>query len=224
MNDHQPAIGIDLARLALRRARADAAKRGDSVVKAKAAGRTTEPRRGRADPVGLGAALSDLMVQHAWQEPLAGGGLLDLWPAAVGELANHVTAVSFDHQTGRLDVRAESPAYATHVRTLAPALVATLNQANGETILRSIRVLGGHRAPATAGARPATRNDAPAPEPKIKTREDASPGYLRALAQLQASRPSAPADSRTSPAVDRRIRTLARGPETAPRLSGPRPR
>ncbi|WP_404868446.1 DciA family protein [Kitasatospora griseola] len=224
MTDHQPATGIELARLALRRARADAAKRGDSVVKAKAVGGTTAPRRGRADPVGLGAALSDLMVQQAWQEPLAGGGLLDLWPAAVGELANHVTAVSFDHQTGRLDVRAESPAYATHVRTLAPALVATLNQANGETILRSIRVLGSHLVPAATEARPATRNDAPATEPKIKTREDASPGYLRALAQLQASRPSARADSRTSPAVDRRIRTLARGPETAPRLSGPRPR
>ncbi|MCG6497034.1 DciA family protein [Kitasatospora sp. A2-31] len=225
MSDHQPASGIDLARLALRRARADAAKRGDSVVKAKAAGGPTAPRRGRADPVGLGAALSDLMVQHAWQEPLTGGGLLDLWPAAVGELASHVTAVSFDHQTGRLDVRADSPAYATHVRTLAPALVATLNQANGETILRSIRVLGTHRASAAAEARPAAaRAAAPAPEAKIKTREDASPGYLRALAQLQASRPSAPADSRTSPAVDRRIRSLARGPETAPRLSGPRPR
>ncbi|WP_051816703.1 DciA family protein [Kitasatospora sp. NRRL B-11411] len=224
MSDNQPATGIDLARLALRRARADAAKRSSSVVKAKAAGGPTAPRRGRADPVGLGAALSDLMVQHAWQEPLAGGGVLDLWPAAVGDLANHVTAVTFDHQTGRLDVRADSPAYATHVRTLAPALVATLNQANGETILRSIRVLGSHRAPAATEARPATRNDAPAPEAKIKTREDASPGYLRALAQLQASRPSAPADSRTTPAVDRRIRSLARGPETAPRLSGPRPR
>ncbi|MFE2726303.1 DciA family protein [Kitasatospora sp. NPDC059327] len=222
MNDHQPATGIDLARLALRRARADAAKRSDSMVKTRTTGWTAGPRRGRVDPVGLGAALSDLMVQHAWHEPLAGGGLLDLWPAAVGELANHVTAVSFDHQAGRLDVRAESPAYATHVRTLAPALVATLNQANGETILRSIRVLGAHRAQAAAEARPAARNQAPAPEPKIKTRADASPGYLRALAQLQASRPSAPTDSRTSPAVDRRIRTLAR--ETAPRLSGTRPR
>ncbi|MEU9041495.1 MULTISPECIES: hypothetical protein [unclassified Kitasatospora] len=56
---------------------------------------------------------------------------------------------------------------------------------------------------------------------KTKARADASPRYLRALAQLQASRPSAPADSRTSPAVDQRIRTLAR--ETAPRLSGQRP-
>ncbi|MEU6233061.1 DUF721 domain-containing protein [Kitasatospora sp. NPDC047058] len=224
MTDNQPATGIDLARLALRRARADAAKRSETVVKARATWPTSAPRRGRADPMGLGAALSDLMVQHAWEAPLAGGGLLDLWPAAVGELANHVTAVSFDHQTGRLDVRADSPAYATHVRTLAPALVATLNQANGETILRTIRVLGTHRAQAAAATRPAARNGAPAPEPKIKTREDASPGYLRALAQLQASRPSAPADSRTSPAVDRRIRSLARGPETAPRLSGPSPR
>ncbi|MEV0530814.1 DUF721 domain-containing protein [Kitasatospora sp. NPDC050463] len=223
MNDTQPATGIDLARLALRRARADAAKRSETVVKTKTTGRTTAPRRGRTDPVGLAAALSDLMVQHAWEAPLAGGGLLDLWPAAVGGLATHVTAVSFDHQTGRLDVRADSPAYATHVRTLAPALVATLNQARGETILRSIRVLGTHRAQATA-ARPVARTEAPAPEPRIKTREDASPGYLRALAQLQASRPSAPADSRTSPAVDRRIRSLARGPETAPRLSGPSPR
>ncbi|MGW2397131.1 DciA family protein [Kitasatospora sp. NPDC001664] len=222
MSDNQPATGIDLARLALRRARADAAKLSDSAVKAKAAGLTTAPRRGRVDPVGLGAALSDLMVQHAWQEPLAGGGLLDLWPAAVGELAAHVTAVSFDHQTGRLDVRAESPAYATHIRTLAPALVATLNQANGETILRSIRVVGAHRAQAAAVTRPATRTETPAPDPRIKSREDASPGYLRALAQLQASHPSAPADSRTSPAVDRRIRTLAR--ETAPPLSGTRPR
>ncbi len=224
MNDTQPATGIDLARLALRRARADAAKRSETVVKAKATGRTTAPRRSRTDPVGLAAALSDLMVQHAWEAPLAGGGLLDLWPTAVGELATHVTAVAFDHQTGRLDVRADSPAYATHVRTLAPALVATLNQAHGETILRSIRVLGTHRAQAAAGARPVARNQAPAPEPRIKTQEDASAGYLRALAQLQASRPSAPADSRTSPAVDRRIRSLARGSETAPRLSGPSPR
>ncbi|MFD0279808.1 DciA family protein [Kitasatospora sp. NPDC127111] len=224
MSHNQPAAGIDLARLALRRARADAAKRPDSVVKAQAVGWAAVPRRGRVDPVGLGAALSDLMVQHAWQAPLAGGGLLDLWPATVGDLAAHVTAVGFDHQTGRLDVRAESPAYATHVRTLAAALVAKLNQAKGETILRSIRVLGAHGAAATGTARRDGRNEGPAQEPRIKTREDASPGYLRALAQLQASRPSAPADSRTSPAVDRRIRTLARVPETATRLSGTRPR
>ncbi|MEU4300342.1 DUF721 domain-containing protein [Kitasatospora aureofaciens] len=215
--------GIDLARLALRRARADASKRPAGAVKAPTTGRAAGLRRGGLDPVGLGTALSDLMAQHAWQEPLAGGELLDLWPAAIGDLAAHVTAVSFDHQTGQLEVRAESPAYATHVRALAPVLVAKINQAQGETILRSIRVLSSYGTrPDEESRRPVRYGEGVAQAPKIKTRDDASPGYLRALAQLQASRPSAPADSRTSPAVDRRIRTLAR--ETAPRLSGPLPR
>ncbi|MEU3567040.1 DUF721 domain-containing protein [Kitasatospora sp. NPDC036755] len=222
---HNENAGIDLARLALRRARADASKRPTGATKTPTTRRAAGPRRGGLDPVGLGTALSDLVTQHAWQEPLAGGELLDLWPAAVGDLAAHVTAVSFDHQNGQLEVSAESPAYATHVRTLAPVLVAKINQARGETILRSIRVL---RAYGTRQAeeprRSAGYHVATAQAAKIKTREDASTGYLRALAQLQASRPSAPADSRTSTAVDRRIRTLARSPETAPRLSGPRPR
>ncbi|MGK4581712.1 DciA family protein [Kitasatospora sp. HPMI-4] len=220
---HTENTGIDLARLALRRARADAGKRPAGATKAPTTGRTAGPRRGGLDPVGLGTALSDLVTQHAWQEPLAGGGLLDLWPTTVGDLADHVAAVSFDHKSGQLVVRATSPAYATHVRALAPALVAKINQAHGETILRSIRVL---RAYDTRSAeeprRPAGYGGGAAQDAKIKTREDASPGYLRALAQLQASRPSAPADSRTSPAVERRIRTLAR--ETIFRLSGPRPR
>ncbi|MFD0404171.1 DciA family protein [Kitasatospora sp. NPDC127116] len=220
---HSENTAIDLARLALRRARADASKRPASAVKAPTTGRATGLRRGGLDPVGLGTALSDLMTQHAWQAPLAGRELLDLWPAAVGDLASHVTAVSFDHQTGQLEVRAESPAYATHVRALALVLVAKINQAQGETILRSIRVLSSYGTrPAEEPRRSVRYGEGAAQAPKIKTREDASPGYLRALAQLQASRPSAPADSRTSPAVDRRIRTLAR--ETVSRLSGPRPR
>ncbi|MFJ1931635.1 DciA family protein [Kitasatospora sp. NPDC086801] len=220
---HNENTGIDLARLALRRARADASKRPAGAAKAPTAGRSAGPRRGGLDPVGLGTALSDLVTQHAWQEPLAGGELLDLWPAAVGDLAAHVAAVSFDHQNGQLEVRADSPAYATHVRALAPVLIAKINQAHGETILRSIRVLRGYGTqPAERPRRSAGYGEGAAQAPKIKTREDASPGYLRALAQLQASRPSAPADSRTSPAVDRRIRTLAR--ETVSRLSGPRPR
>ncbi|MFE2104584.1 DciA family protein [Kitasatospora sp. NPDC059463] len=221
--NHNENTGIDLARLALRRARADASKRPAGAAKAPTTGRSAAPRCGGLDPVGLGTALSDLVTQHAWQAPLAGGGLLDLWPTTVGDLADHVAAVSFDHKSRQLVVRATSPAYATHVRALAPVLIAKINQAYGETILHSIRVLRAYgTGPAEEPRQPGRCGGGAFQEAKIKTREDASPGYLHALAQLQASRPSAPADSRTSPAVDRRIRTLAR--ETAPRLSGPRPR
>ncbi|MBD0688345.1 hypothetical protein [Streptomyces sp. CBMA123] len=96
-----------------------------------------------------------------------------------------------------------------------------LNQAHGETILRGIRVARAYGARSAEEPHWASRYSGVAQVAKTKARADASPGYLRALAQQQASRPSSPADSRTSPAVDQRIRTLAR--ETVLRLSGQRP-
>ncbi|MEY9875747.1 hypothetical protein ABH931_005251 [Streptacidiphilus sp. MAP12-33] len=201
--------GIDLARLALRRAQADAAKRPTGATKARTPLRAAA-RSGDRDPVGLFAALGALVEQHAWNGPLSGGAVADLWPRAAGELASHTNAVAFDHASGRLDVQADSPAYATHLRHFADHLVAEINRIHQQTTVRSIRVLADRGSKAVAA--PGTGTTAPdrrQPGP-VRTRENASPGYQRALAQLQAARDRVPADPLAAPAIERKVRALAR--------------
>ncbi|MFD9591687.1 DciA family protein [Kitasatospora sp. NPDC059973] len=202
--------GADLARLTLRRAQADAAKRPAGATKVRGP-RRAAVRSSDRDPVGLAAALGGLVEQHAWNAPLSGGAVTDLWPRAAGELAPHTRAVAFDHTTGRLDVQADSPAYATHLRHFAAHLVAEINRLHQQPVVRTIRVLAERGSRTTAGPVPsgATAPGRRPPGP-VRTRENASPGYQRALAQLQAARARVPADPLAGPAIEHKVRALAR--------------
>lgn len=205
------ASGVDLARVALSQAREAAKKRGDSETRTPRRRRQTAVRRDGREPSGFAAVLQGLMSDRAWDLPAAGGTVLDRWPdIAAGispQLPNHVTAVSFHPETGQLDLRPDSSAYATQLRLISARIVATVNSAVGTDAVRSIRVL-----PAGAAPAPRTAQSAPAaaamPEAPVKTRETASAGYKEALAVHQAVASSPRTDLSIAEAAERQTRAM----------------
>jgi predicted nucleic acid-binding Zn ribbon protein len=181
--------GVDLARVALQAARA-AARRNGVQDSAAARNRRRASRRGGAvrregrDPVGLGGALQALIADRAWAVPVAGGGVLADWPALAPELADHVQAVAHDTESGRLDLRPASPAWATQVRLQQAALLARIAQHAGPGVVRTIRVLP----PGTAVTGAANSNGA-VPVTMVPTPEPGEPsaGFRRAKAAHQAA-------------------------------------
>lgn len=204
--------GVDLARVALHQAREAAKKRG--------AGETRTPRRrhrvvqrdGR-EPSGLAAVLQGLMADRAWELPAAGGTVLDRWPdiaaAIAPQLPDHVQAVAFHPETGQLDLRPDSPAYATQLRLISARIVAAANTSAGTDTVRTIRVLavGAAPAPLTTPKTSATAPDAPQTA-AVKTREIASPGFHQALAAHQSAAPARRVDPAIAQAVERQTKAM----------------
>ncbi|GGV51363.1 DciA family protein [Streptomyces spectabilis] len=117
---------MDLARIVLRTARENA-RRPAARAAAGGGGR----RRGLlrdSPPVLLGQALRELIEKKApWAagvSPLLQAAWRDLSP----DLARHITVSHFDAATGVLEVRADSKAWGTQVRLLAPHLLPRLNE------------------------------------------------------------------------------------------------
>ncbi|MEV7160249.1 DciA family protein [Streptomyces misionensis] len=216
--------GIDLARVALHQAREAAKARGEGGTrKAKRRTGTTVRRDGR-EPAGFSAVLQGLMADRAWDVPAAGGSILDQWPdiaaALSPKLAAHAQAVAFHAETGQLDLRADSPAYATQLRLISSRIVAAANDAVGTQAVRTVHVLAvGAVAPTTrdaaTAATAATELEAP-----VKTRDMATPGFHRALAAHQSVAPVQRVDPGITEAIERQnqaMRELSRRafPETA---------
>jgi predicted nucleic acid-binding Zn ribbon protein len=188
MTENPQLSGVDLARVALRAAKVAAQKNGG--------GRTVQPkprtasvvRRGGREPMGLGAAISALVTERAWELPAAGATLRERWEAIAPELAGHVAAVSYDADW--LTVCPESSAWATKARLEQTRIIAAANESAGRTVVQSLRIL----APGTVAVpEPADVDPEPAAAPAgpPRTRETASDGYRRALAAHQeAARPS----------------------------------
>ncbi|MGW2706894.1 DciA family protein [Streptomyces sp. NPDC001340] len=200
--------GVDLARIALHQARAAAKKRGDTVDRAPRRRRQQGVRREGREPAGFAAVLQGLMADRAWELPAAGGSVLNQWPdiaAAISpRLPDHVQAVAFHAETGQLDLRPDSPAYATQLRLISARIVAAVNQAAGTDAVRTIRVL-----PVGAAPEPRTTQSAPAAAAApVKTREMASEGFREALAAHQAARPEQYVDAAIAEAADRQTRAL----------------
>jgi hypothetical protein len=208
-----PALsGVDLARVALHAAREAARKGGASEARMprRRHQRAAVKRDGR-EPAGFAAVLQGLMAERAWAIPAAGGSVLDCWPdiAAVisPRLSEHVQAVAFHPETGQLDLRPDSPAYATQLRLITARIITAANQAAGTDAVRTVRVLA-------AGAAPAPRTAAPAPhtaaEPQapVKTREMASDGYRQALAAHHGARPDRHVDPAIAEAIESQTRAL----------------
>ncbi|MEV8105785.1 DciA family protein [Streptomyces sp. NPDC088135] len=57
------------------------------------------------------------------------------------KLAAHVVAVAFHAETGQLDLRPDSPAYATQLRLISSRIVAAASDAVGTQAVRTVRVL-----------------------------------------------------------------------------------
>lgn len=115
-------------------------------------GRPTPKRRGQRpiqevryddgrDPQPLGDALSALMRRQGWSQTLNLHQLLGRWAELVGPVnAAHSAPEGF--ADGVLTVRAESTTWATSLRTMAPVLVARLNEQLGQQTVIRIVVLG----------------------------------------------------------------------------------
>ena len=151
---------VRLAAEALARARADAWARGErpqggggsrksssdssertvpTVGEPLSASWSMRPRR--EDPQPLNAALGGLLSARGWRQHAAIGAVFGGWPEIVGpELAAHTKPESFDD--GQLTVLADSDAWATQLRLLAPQLLKRLGQELGAGTVRRLRVRG----------------------------------------------------------------------------------
>jgi hypothetical protein len=222
--------GVDLARVALQAAKQAAKNRPANAPE----GRSSTRRRSRSvrrtdgrEPMTFGTAINALIAERAWDAPVAGGNVVDRWgdvlAAAAPELAGHARAVAFDADTGRLDVVPDAPVYGTKLRWSAPKLIAEANTTAPGANVRTLHVLPpapGKAGPATAAADPDPQPTAPARP--VRTRENASDGYRRALAAHRETAPPRWVDPVIAEAVERQtaaMRELSRRafpePETA---------
>ncbi|MFB7745368.1 DciA family protein [Streptomyces sp. NPDC056132] len=206
--------GIDLARVALHQAREAAKARGEVATgKTKRRTATTVRRDGR-EPTGFAAVLQGLMADRAWDIPAAGGSILHQWPdiaaALSPNLAVHVTAVAFHAETGQLDLRPDSPAYATQLRLISSRIVTAANDTVGTQTVRTVRVLPvGASTPAPAPREAVTApRTATGPETPVKTRDMTTPGFHRALAAHQAVPPTRRLDPGITEAIERQTKAM----------------
>ena len=147
---------VRLAVAALAAARADARARGDHPTGlarsdepersgGSAPARADSPRPGgrtrREDPQLLASAIGGLLDTEGWQQRAAMGSVFGRWAEIVGaDLAAHTRPDSF--ADGELAVTADSTAWATQVRLLAPMLVKRLNAELGDGSVRRVKVRG----------------------------------------------------------------------------------
>jgi predicted nucleic acid-binding Zn ribbon protein len=109
-----------------------------------------DPPRGRPrrdDPQPLVGAIEGLLEGRGWRQRAAMGSVFGRWAEIVGhDVAAHTRPDSF--VDGELAVIADSTAWATQVRLLAPVLVRRLNDELGSGSVRRVKVRG------PAGPRP----------------------------------------------------------------------
>jgi len=199
--------GVDLARVALRAAMAQARQKG-SGQKAKSKPRPVRTvRRDGREPMGLGAAIGALVTERAWELPAAGATLRERWAAIAPELAGHVAAVGYDADTGRLTVCPESAAWATKTRLEQARVIAAANESAGRTVVRALKILAPGTVPVSE---PADSEPGPAAAPAgpVRTRETASDGYRRALAAHQEVAPPRRVDPAIADAVERQTAAM----------------
>jgi predicted nucleic acid-binding Zn ribbon protein len=95
----------------------------------------------REDPQPLVSAIGGLLDTRGWQQQAAMGSVFGRWAEIVGrDLAAHTRPDSF--ADGELAVMADSTAWATQVRLLAPVLVKRLNTELGDGSVRRVKVRG----------------------------------------------------------------------------------
>ncbi|MEW2078762.1 DciA family protein [Streptomyces sp. NPDC013433] len=199
--------GVDLAQVALHAAREAARKRGDSEALMTRRRPQRAVKRDGREPTGFAAVLQGLMTERAWTVPAAGGSILDRWPdiaAAISpQLPEHVQAVAFHAESGQLDLRPDSPAYATQLRLITARIIAAVNHAVGTNAVHTIRVLAAGTASGPRTTEPAPQTAA-APQAPVKTRE----GYCQALTAHQAARPDRHVDPAITEAIESQTRAL----------------
>lgn len=93
------------------------------------------------DPQLLGSAMDRLVESQGWSREISVRMLLGKWPALVGPVnAAHSTPIGYADTV--VTVRAESTVWATSLRTMAPQVVAKLNEALGDGTVTRVEILG----------------------------------------------------------------------------------
>ena len=143
MTEDRPGRPSDIARAALEAARAASASRPRPTRRRIAGPKRTwsGPRPGDDDPQPLARLVDNLVRTQDWTEHTKVGAVFGRWSALVGpEIAAHCTPQTLTE--GELLVVAESTAWATQLRLLAPAILARLATELGSGVVRSLRVHG----------------------------------------------------------------------------------
>ena len=143
MSEDRPARPSDIARAALEAARAASAARPRPTRR-----RIARPRRTRTgagpgadDPQPLGRLVDSLVAEQDWSERTKVGSVFGRWSAMVGpEIAAHCAPQSLTE--GELLVVAESTAWATQLRLLAPSILGKLHAQVGGDVVSRLRVVG----------------------------------------------------------------------------------
>jgi predicted nucleic acid-binding Zn ribbon protein len=143
MTDERPARPSDIARAALEAARAASASRPRPTRRRIAGPRRnwTGPRPGDDDPQPLGRLVDNLVQTQDWSEHTKVGAVFGRWSVLVGpEIAAHCAPQTLTE--GELLVVAESTAWATQLRLLAPTILAKLHASVGGDVVTRLRVVG----------------------------------------------------------------------------------
>jgi predicted nucleic acid-binding Zn ribbon protein len=121
-------------------------RRSDTGPLARRRRRNTETQSSGArpddrDPQTLDATIDRLVAEHGWSTDVAVHGVFSRWDTIVGrEVAAHCHPERV--ADSRLTVRADSTAWATQVRLLAPTFVRRLNEELGDGTVVAIDVQG----------------------------------------------------------------------------------
>lgn len=144
--------GLTLARAVAKAVAAGGSAGGREGARGRTSRRSEGGRRGSRsrpsgagpddrDPQTLDATVGRLVAERGWETDVAVAGALARWADIVGpEVAAHCRAERYAE--AELTVRADSTAWATQVRMLAPTVVRRLNEELGDGTVRRVNVLG----------------------------------------------------------------------------------
>ena len=139
----RPARPSDIARAALEAARAASASRPRPTRRRISGPRRgwTGPGPGADDPQKLGSLVSSLVAHQDWTAHTRVGSVFGRWDSLVGpDIAAHCRPRSLSE--GELLVVAESTAWATQLRLLAPTILGRLREGVGGDVVTKLRVVG----------------------------------------------------------------------------------
>ena len=132
--------GLELARDIANAYRTSAPKQPRRAGKKTSAPRGIK-RGSRDDPEPLAQFLGKLIVDQGWEGNLSAQQVFTDWATIVGEeVAQHCIIAGYED--GQLDVEADSTAWATQLRLLAPRIVAKLNAQLGQGSVVRINISG----------------------------------------------------------------------------------
>lgn len=93
------------------------------------------------DPQPIGAVVKALFAARGWEEPVTAASVFTDWTRLVGaDLADHCQPTSL--HDGELRVTAQSSAWATQIRLLAPKVLARLADQLGAGVVTRLTVAG----------------------------------------------------------------------------------